>query len=224
MEVQLDGMVGIIVKWYLQVWGIVVWMGIRVMRIDLDELGVVMVIEFQDGLFQCVDVVIFMVGMWVCDEFVWNVDIVVYLYGGIVVDEGCWMLDFVVLVIGEVVSFVGCCVGCFVFVYVMVDVVVGCFVGEMLLFVFFDEFVVVMLVGVEVVSFGDVFVWILDVVDVFYVDLVVGVYCKLVLVEDVYILLGGIFVGDVLVYGLFCQFVGVQLGVDFVFYVFLVCG
>ncbi|QYM62802.1 FAD-dependent oxidoreductase [Microbacterium sp. Se5.02b] len=89
MDAQLDVTAGSIVKRHLQARGIAVRTATRVTRIDPDESGAVTAIEFQDGSFQRVDVVVFTVGMRARDELARNADIEVHPRGGVVIDEGC---------------------------------------------------------------------------------------------------------------------------------------
>lgn len=214
MEAQLDGTAGTIVKRHLQARGIAVRTGTRVTRIDPDESGAVTAIEFQDGSFQRVDVVIFTVGMRARDELARNADIAVHPYGGIVVDEGCRTSDPAVLAIGEAASFGGHRAGRLASAHAMADVAAGRLVGETPSFAPPDESAAVTLAGVDVASFGDALARTPDAVDVLYADPVAGVYRKLVLAEDAHTLLGGILVGDASAYGSLRQLVGAQLGAD----------
>ncbi|WP_017202151.1 FAD-dependent oxidoreductase [Microbacterium algeriense] len=214
MEAQLDGTAGTIVKRHLQARGIAVRTGTRVTRIDPDESGAVTAIEFQDGSFQRVDVVIFTVGMRARDELARNADIAVHPYGGIVVDDGCRTSDPAVFAIGEAASFGGHRAGRLASAHAMADVAAGRLVGETPSFAPPDESAAVTLAGVDVASFGDALARTPDAVDVLYADPVAGVYRKLVLAEDAHTLLGGILVGDASAYGSLRQLVGAQLGAD----------
>ena len=214
MEAQLDGTAGTIVKRHLQARGIAVRTGTRVTRIDPDESGAVTAIEFQDGSFQRVDVVIFTVGMRARDELARNADIAVHPYGGIVVDDGCRTSDPAVFAIGEAASFGGHRAGRLASAHAMADVAAGRLVGETPSFAPPDESAAVTLAGVEVASFGDALARTPEAVDVLYADPVAGVYRKLVLAEDAHTLLGGILVGDASAYGSLRQLVGAQLGAD----------
>lgn len=218
MFVQFDLVGGMILCCFIEMKGIDVCMNVWMMCFDLDVFGVVVVFQFQDGSMYVIDIVVFIVGVWLQDIFVWYVQFVVYLFGGVLIDFCCCMVDEYILVIGEVVNFEGCVVGFVVFGYVMVEVVVMWLFGGDVIFFGFDDLMKFKFFGVDVVSFGDVMVVMLNVFDVVYIDLVNGVYKKFVFFDDVKILFGGILVGDVLVYGLFCFFVGVFFGGDFVVY------
>ena len=211
MATQLDGTAGSIVKRHLQARGIAVRTGTRATRIDPDESGAVTAIEYQDGSFQRVDVVIFTVGLLARDELARNAGIDVHPQGGIVIDDGCRTSDPAVLAIGEVASFEGRCVGLVAAAYEMADVAVGRVLGEAVAFAGYDESAALTLAGVEVVSFGDALASTPDAVDVLYADPIAGVYKKLVLAEDAHTLLGGILVGDASAYGSLRPLVGARL-------------
>ncbi|WP_334148144.1 NAD(P)/FAD-dependent oxidoreductase [Microbacterium sp.] len=211
MATQLDGTAGSIVKRHLQARGIAVRTGTRATRIDQDESGAVTAIEYQDGSFQRVDVVIFTVGMLARDELARNAGIDVHPLGGIMIDDGCRTSDPAVLAIGEVANYDGRCVGLVAAAYEMADVAVGGLLGEDVAFSGYDESAAVTLAGVEVVSFGDALASTPDAVDVLYADPIAGVYKKLVLAEDAHTLLGGILVGDASAYGSLLPLVGARL-------------
>lgn len=211
MAAQLDGTAGSIVKRHLQARGITVRTGTRATRIDPDESGAVTAIEYQDGSFQRVDVVIFTVGMQARDELARNAGIDVHPLGGIVIDDGCRTSDPSVLAIGEVASYDGRCVGLVTAAHEMADVAVARMLGGDVSFSGYDESAAVTLAGVEVVSFGDALASTPDAVDVLYADPIAGVYKKLVLAEDAHTLLGGILVGDASAYGALRSLVGARL-------------
>lgn len=211
MAAQLDGTAGSIVKRHLQARGIAVRTGTRATRIDADESGAVTAIEFQDGSFQRVDVVIFTVGTLARDELARNSGIDVHPHGGILIDQACRTSDPAVLAIGEVANHDGRCVGLVAAVHDMADVAVGGLLGEEVALSGYDESAAVTLAGVEVVSFGDALARTPDAVDVLYADPIAGVYKKLVLAEDAHTLLGGILVGDASAYGSLRPLVGARL-------------
>lgn len=211
MATQLDGTAGSIVKRHLQARGIAVRTGTRATRIDPDESGSVTAIEFQDGSFQRIDVVIFTVGMLARDELARNAGIDVHPHGGIVIDARCRTSDPSVLAIGEVANHDGRCVGLVSVAYDMADVAVGGLLGDDVAISGYDESASITLAGVEVVSFGDALASTPDAVDVLYADPIAGVYKKLVLAEDAHTLLGGILVGDASAYGSLRPLVGAQL-------------
>lgn len=211
MAAQLDGTAGSIVKRHLQARGITVRTGTRATRIDPDESGAVTAIEYQDGSFQRVDVVIFTVGVQARDELARNAGIDVHPLGGIVIDDGCFTSDPRVLAIGEVANYDGRCVGLVAAAHEMADVAVARMLGGDVSFSGYDESAAVTLAGVEVVSFGDALASTPDAVDVLFADPIAGVYKKLVLAEDAHTLLGGILVGDASAYGALRPQVGTRL-------------
>lgn len=214
MDAQLDGTAGSIVKRHLQARGIAVRTGTRVTRLDPDESGVVTAIEFQDGSFQRVDVVVFTVGLRARDELARNAGIAVHPYGGIVIDDACRTSDPDVLAIGDVASLDGRRFGLVAPARDMADVAVGCILGDDVRFAGFDESAAITLAGVEVASFGDALAQTPDAVDVLYADPVAGVYRKLVLAGDAHTLLGGILVGDASAYPALHTLVGARLEAD----------
>ena len=211
MATQLDGTAGSIVKRHLQARGIAVRTGTHATRIDPDESGSVTAIEFQDGSYQRVDVVVFTVGLRARDELARNAEIDVHPRGGIVIDEGCRTSDPAVLAIGEVANYGGRSVGSVAAAYEMAEVGVGTLLGEGVAFSGYDESAAVTLGGVDVVSFGDALTRTPDAVDVLYADPIAGIYKKLVLAEDAHTLLGGILVGDASDYGALRPLVGARL-------------
>ncbi|NJI59306.1 NAD(P)/FAD-dependent oxidoreductase [Microbacterium oxydans] len=214
MEAQLDGTAGSIVKRHLQARGIAVRTGTRVTRLDPDESGVVTAIEFQDGSFQRVDVVVFTVGLRARDELARNAGIAVHPYGGIVIDDTCRTSDPSVLAIGEVASLDGRRFGLVAPARDMAEVAVGRVLGHDARFAGFDESAAITLAGVDVASFGDALARTPDAVDVLYADPVAGVYRKLVLAGDAHTLLGGILVGDASAYPALHTLVGARLEAD----------
>lgn len=78
------------------------------------------------------------------------------------------------------------------------------------------------LLGVDVVSFGDVMGVIENCFEVVINDVVKCIYVKLVFFDDVIMLFGGVLVGDVLLYGVLWLMVGVELFGDFLVLIVLV--
>ncbi|MEU4015756.1 FAD-dependent oxidoreductase [Microbacterium sp. NPDC028030] len=224
MDAQLDVTAGSIVKRHLQARGIAVRTATRVTRIDPDESGAVTAIEFQDGSFQRVDVVVFTVGMRARDELARNADIEVDPRGGVVIDEGCRTSDAAVLAIGDVACFEGRRAGRTGAAYDMAEVAAERLLGGTRSFTGSDESAAATVAGVEVASFGDALTRTPDAVDVLYADPVAGVYRKLVLAEDAHTLLGGILVGDASAYGALRTLVGARLEDDPASYVLPVRG
>ncbi|QNA91224.1 FAD-dependent oxidoreductase [Microbacterium sp. Se63.02b] len=225
MDAQLDVTAGSIVKRHLQARGIAVRTATRVTRIDPDESGAVTAIEFQDGSFQRVDVVVFTVGMRARDELARNADIEVHPRGGVVIDEGCRTSDAAVLAIGDVACFFeGRRAGRTGAAYDMAEVAAERLLGGTRSFIGSDESAAATVAGVEVASFGDALTRTPDAVDVLYADPVAGVYRKLVLAEDAHTLLGGILVGDASAYGALRTLVGARLEEDPASYVLPVRG
>lgn len=211
MDAQLDGHAGSIVKRHLQASGIAVRTATRVTRIDPDESGVVTAIEFQDGSFQRVDLVVFTVGVRARDELARNAGIDVHPYGGVVIDDGCRTSDPAVLAIGEVARFQEQRSDRVAAVHEMADVAAGRVLGETPSISGSDDSAAVTLAGVEVATFGDALARTPDAIDVLYADPVAGVYKKLVLAADAHTLLGGILVGDASAYDSLSALVGVRL-------------
>ena len=183
----------------------------RATRIDADESGAVTAIEYQDGSFQRVDVVVFTVGMLARDELARNAGIDVHPRGGIVIDDRCGTSDPAVLAIGEVASFGGRSVSLTAPAWEMAEVAAVRLTGGTRTFSGYDESAAVTLAGVEVASFGDALARTPDAVDVLYADPIAGVYKKLVLGPDAHTLLGGILIGDDSAYGSLRPLVGAPL-------------
>ena len=214
MDAQLDGTAGSIVKRHLQARGIAVRTATRVTRIDPDESGVVTAIEFQDGSFQRVDVVVFTVGVRARDELARNAGLAVHPGGGIVIDDACRTSDPAVIAVGEVAVLDGRRFGLVAPALVMADVAAARIFGEHATFAGVDESAALTLAGVDVASFGDALARTPDAVDVLYADPVAGVYRKLVLAGDAHTLLGGILIGDASAYPALHTLVGARLDAE----------
>lgn len=107
--------------------GIVVYVGIGIELIELVKYldGLVWVwVCLSDGEVIDVGVVIFVVGIWLCDELVRVVGLVIGDWGGVFIDLFCWISDFDIYVVGEVVVIDGWCYGLVGFGYISVEVVV----------------------------------------------------------------------------------------------------
>lgn len=183
-------------------------------RLDPDASGRVSGLEFRDGGYAPVDVVVFTVGVRPRDELAREAGLALDPRGGVVIDAGCATSDPAVLAIGEVASFDGRAVGLVAPGYAMAEVAATRLLGGEATFPGFDDSTKLKLSGVDVASFGDAFGRTPGALDVVYADPVAGVYKKLVLSDDAATLLGGVLVGDAAAYGSLRPLVGAALGAD----------
>lgn len=212
LAAQLDATAAALVKRRLTADGMSVRTTTRVTRIDPDRSGAVTAIEYQDGSFQRVDLVVFTVGMRPRDELARNARITVDPHGGVLIDDGCATSDPAVLAIGDVAVHAGRVSELLSTGYAMADVAVDRLAGGTARLVVPGTGPTAMrFSGVEVVSFGDALTATPDAVDVLYADPVTGVYRKLVLSADTHTLLGGILVGDASAYGALRPLLGTRL-------------
>lgn len=218
MSAQLDFAGGDMLRRLIESRGIDVRTQARTTRLDADASGAVTALEFQDGSFHRVDVVVFTVGVRPRDELARAAQLKVDPRGGVVIDERCRTSDPAILAIGEVASFAGRSVGLVAPGYAMAEVAATCLLGGDAAFPGYDESAKLKLSGVDVASFGDALAQTPNALDVVYADPVAGVYKKLVLSDDAQTLLGGILVGDATAYGSLRPLVGARLGADPVAY------
>ena len=110
MSAQLDPTAAAMVQSAVEKRGIDVRTRTRTTRLDPDESGAVTALEFQDGTFVRVDVVVFAVGVHPRDELARNAGLDVDPRGGVLVDDGCATSDPHILAVGEVARLTGECV------------------------------------------------------------------------------------------------------------------
>ncbi|WP_223624771.1 FAD-dependent oxidoreductase [Microbacterium sp. EST19A] len=214
MPAQLDPAGGRMLKSVAEARGLTVRTQARTVTIDPDESGAVTAVEFQDGSFLRVDVVVFTVGVRPRDELARNAGLDVHPRGGVLIDEGCTTSDPRILAVGEVANFDGRCVGSVAPGYAMAEVAATRLLGGQASFPGYDESAALRLPGVEVASFGDAHGRTPGAFDVVHSDPGAGIYRKLVLSADAQTLLGAILVGDASEYGALRPLVGAKLGAD----------
>jgi NAD(P)H-nitrite reductase large subunit len=214
MSAQLDAAAGGMLRQLLEARGIAVRTESRIVRLDPDESGAVTAMDFEDGSFRRVDVVVFAGGVRPRDELARNMGLDIHLGGGVIVDERCQTSDPRIMAIGEVASFRDRCVGLVAPGYAMAEVVATRMLGGDAGFSGHDQAVHRTLAGVPVASFGDALARSPHAIDVTYTDPDTGVYRKLVLSDDAQTLLGGILIGDASAYGALRPLVGARPGAD----------
>lgn len=214
MSAQLDATAGGMLAELLAARGIAVRTDSRVARLDPDDSGAVTAMDFDDGAFRRVDVVVFAMGVRPRDELARNAGLDIHPGGGVIIDERCATSDPRILAIGEVANFRERCVGLLAPGHAMAEVVATRMLGGDASFSGHDQSVHLTLSGVEVASFGDALARTPHAIDVVYTEHDTGVYRKLVLSDDAQTLLGGILMGDASAYGTLRPLVGARLGAD----------
>lgn len=214
MSAQLDAAAGGMLLQLLEARGIAVRTASGIARLDPDESGAVTAMDFEDGSFRRVDVVVFAGAVRPRDELAQNMGLDTHLGGGVIVDERCETSDPRIMAIGEVANFRDRCVGLVAPGYAMAEVVATRMLGGDASFSGHDQAVHRTLAGVPVASFGDALARSPHAIDVTYTDPDTGVYRKLVLSDDAQTLLGGILIGDASAYGALRPLVGARLGAD----------
>jgi nitrite reductase (NADH) large subunit len=214
MSAQLDRPAGDALRRLIESRGIGVRTESITTRLDPDTTGQVTGMEFRDGSWERVDVVVFTVGVRPRDELARTSGLEVHPRGGVLIDATCATSDHRVLAIGEVANFDDASVGLVAPGYAMAEVAATRLLGGDAVFPGYDLSTKLKLSGVDVASFGDAFAETPGALDVTYADPIAGVYKKLVLSDDAKTLLGGILVGDASAYGSLRPLVGGTLGGD----------
>ncbi|MHC9044081.1 FAD-dependent oxidoreductase [Microbacterium saperdae] len=214
MPAQLDAAAGELLKRQLGARGIAVRTDAWTTRLDPDESGAVTALEFHDGSFQRVDVVVFAVGVRPRDELARNAGLDVHPRGGVIIDDRCSTSDPRILAIGEVANHRGRGAGLVAPGYAMAEVVATRLLGGDARFTGYVDSTTLTLSGIEVASFGDAMAHTPHALEVVSAVPEAGVYRKLVLSDDARILLGGILIGDVSSYAALRPLVGAPLRAD----------
>lgn len=107
----------------IEVFGVIVYIGKNMFEIVDGDEGMYWMV-FVDGMYFDIDMIVFLVGIWFCDELVCVCGFDIGLCGGVVIDDVCCMSDVDIYVIGECVVWNGIVYGFVVFGYDMVCVVV----------------------------------------------------------------------------------------------------
>ncbi|MEV4667397.1 FAD-dependent oxidoreductase [Microbacterium sp. LWO12-1.2] len=214
MPAELDTAAGGMLLPHLEARGIAFRTESQIAHLDPDESGAVTAMDFEDGSFRRVDVVVFAMGVHPRDELARNAGLEVHPGGGVIIDDRCATSDPRILAIGEVANFRDRIAGLVAPGHAMAEVVADRILGGDARLSGHDHSVNLTLSGVEVASFGDALARTPHAVEVTCTDADTGVYRKLVLSDDAQMLLGGILIGDASAYEALRPLVGTRLGAD----------
>lgn len=176
--------------------------------INISGNGKVEGVEFKDGSFLPIEMLVISAGIRPRDELAKVSGLATHARGGILVDDNLRTSDANIFAIGEVVSHNNMVYGLIAPGYEMADIVARQITGDCTKrFNGFDMSTKLKLIGVDVGSFGDGAGETVGSVPIIFEDKRNGVYKRVNISEDGKYLLGGILVGDAAQFNIFHQMV-----------------
>lgn len=212
MPVQVDAGGGEDLKRIIKGTGVHVRTSTATARINADDDGRVVSMDYASGENDPVDVVVFATGIRPRDELGREAGLEIGPRGGVVVDAHCLTSDPAIHAIGEVACIQGEVWGLVAPGYTMAEIAAAHLLGEAPDFTGADSSTKLKLMGVDVASFGDAFATTPGAREVVYSDALSGWYRKLVVAEDGHTLLGGVLVGDATAFPSLRAMIGQDVG------------
>ncbi len=198
MAVQLDALGGQFLQREVERLGVVVHTGKQTVAITADPAHpTASLLQFQDGSFLSVDMVVFSAGIRPYDQLARSAALAVGARGGIAINDVCQTSDPCIYAIGECAAWQDKTFGLVGPGYQMAKIAANHLLGkETSVFQGADMSTQLKLLGVQVASIGDAQGMTPNCRTVSYADQPKGIYKKLVVDQDGKQLLGAVLVGD----------------------------